>query len=431
MRRPPSRRSLLRAGLASGLALFAGCSGERPSGIETTDHETTSKETETAPETEPPQRGTDDADGRVECSTNGHPGGSHGTWRMSAHDAASTRYNPAGEGPTSTVSTRWRLDPPEEAGYTATGPVVNDGTAFVGRGGADTSRYQGQPPWFLLALDAESGAERWRFETGGVVRSPPVYHRTSVFVRTEDAVTALDSDDGTRRWTFERGTDPAGALVPVGETLYLAWNGSLFALSVEDGSVRWQTERADAGWFAVSEDTLFATSDHGAELLAIDAADGSVNWRVRANHDHFSAPSVFDCTIYVGDGDYVRALDAVNGTEQWAFETYGGLFHGPAVDGERVHVAVGSSVFGLDADDGTRRWHTGAERQSTPPSVVGETLYVGDIAGLVRALDAASGEERWRHETARGVFDAPAVARGTVFASDESGTVYALDSIDG
>lgn len=79
------------------------------------------------------------------------------------------------------------------------------------------------------------------------------------------------------------------------------------------------------------------------------------------------------------------------------------------------------------------------------PTVLDDALYVGDASGVLRALDPASGTERWRFETAGAFFSgtgadhSPVLADGTLYAvsGSQSGAhgegfaLYALDAATG
>ena len=61
------------------------------------------------------------------------------------------------------------------------------------------------------------------------------------------------------------------------------------------------------------------------------------------------------------------------------------------------------------------------------PAVVAGVVYVGSGDSYVYALDADSGELRWRYSTGNGVFSSPAVVDGVVYVGSDDGYVYALD----
>ena len=77
----------------------------------------------------------------------------------------------------------------------------------------------------------------------------------------------------------------------------------------------------------------------------------------------------------------------------------------------------------------------GVSRRRPPvfssPAVAGSTLFIGSDDGFLYALDADSGELRWRFEAGREIFSSPSVADGTVFVGAHTGFVYTLDADTG
>jgi glucose dehydrogenase len=70
---------------------------------------------------------------------------------------------------------------------------------------------------------------------------------------------------------------------------------------------------------------------------------------------------------------------------------------------------------------------------STTPLIVGDTVYVQDLTGTVRAIDRATGAVRWQADQ-RNLLVGPngvAVGWGMVFANDGSSGVVALDAASG
>jgi outer membrane protein assembly factor BamB/class 3 adenylate cyclase len=67
------------------------------------------------------------------------------------------------------------------------------------------------------------------------------------------------------------------------------------------------------------------------------------------------------------------------------------------------------------------------------PIVVDGSVIIGDLSGVVRALDARTGEERWRFRTSNGGgFTASAAAAdGLIFVADLAGTLHGLDATTG
>ena len=62
------------------------------------------------------------------------------------------------------------------------------------------------------------------------------------------------------------------------------------------------------------------------------------------------------------------------------------------------------------------------------PAVVDGVIHVGSWDNYVYALDAASGELRWRYETGDSVFSSPAVVDGVVYVGSWDNYVYAVST---
>ena len=187
-------------------------------------------------------------------------------------------------------SIRWsRRVATEESGRTFATPVaVSDGSLYLGSLSGATG---------VVALDAESGRERWSRSTD-VVTAGPVVADGIVLVRAHSLVVAFDTD-GTRRWSFnvpgEGGQtlalDDEYAYTPGGDTLYAidrdgetAWSyessggrvgpptvagddvvvreeGQLTALSRTDGTERWKATQTGTGEAVVTPGAVFLTGD--------------------------------------------------------------------------------------------------------------------------------------------------------------------------
>lgn len=106
-------------------------------------------------------------------------------------------------------------------------PVVRDGVVYTfgSTGGSGT----------LLALDTDSGEERWRVDVGD--DDPPVVTGESVYASGDEELVALDVEDGAAEVAFGQ---PARPLARVGDVLYAAHEGVALAFDATTGERLWR-----------------------------------------------------------------------------------------------------------------------------------------------------------------------------------------------
>ena len=174
-------------------------------------------------------------------------------------------------------------------------------------------------------------------------------------------------------------------------------------------------------------------------------------------------PLVADGTVYLAtwQASGLVALDVGTGAERWRAEVglvigslYGEL--SAAVEGGVLYVvgtegagassdsAPPAAVYALDAATGQERWRYsfGAELHATTPIVVGELLVFTTESfdeNAVHALDTATGQERWTAtlSPALGFLTAVAAGEGALYLAaigldgSEGGAVLSLDPVTG
>ncbi len=271
-------------------------------------------------------------------------------------------------------------------------PAVGDGTVYS-RDGYD-----------LVAIDEESGTERWRFEGDSEPLLDPVFADGTVFVAS-GPVYALDGQTGTVQW--KRSFDDRYEDLTVSEdgTVYVATYEQLFALDADTGKQEWVAPggqcsalRSTRTNLVVTDDDIFyAAEDH---LYAIDRSDGTIRWSVY-NKDMETGSvhaglTVADGTIYVGVNDThydgpnnVLAFDAEDGSKQWGAQATDMPVKGITAHGDTLYVTFENGgtplLIGLSAADGTVRWRFEGNDDGgkdgigsapvTAPVVMDDTVY--------------------------------------------------------
>jgi outer membrane protein assembly factor BamB len=150
-------------------------------------------------------------------------------------------------------------------------------------------------------------------------------------------------------------------------------------------------------------------------------------------------------------------VNAADGRELWKRRTGGPVPSTPAVAGDIVYVgSYDGKFYALDAKTGETRWKfsTGGERRFeakglhgqqpknqtiadafdvflSSPVVGGGSVYFGSGDGHVYSLDAASGALNWKFRTGDVVHASPAYADGVVYFGSWDSYFYAVDARTG
>lgn len=262
----------------------------------------------------------------------------------------------------------------------------------------------------VVATDLESGSTVWGTafsaaeEPIGEDLSPTVAGDTLV-VSGDGVVTALARSDGSVRWQYGTDSEDSTSTKVVDGTVYVGSDtGWCHAISLADGTREWAVETPGDidtyrlfGVPAVADGTVFFPTSQG--MYALDAATGDQQWTGTTSD---FPPVVGDGSVYVVQGENVAALDQATGEEQWRTDAEYDIRSTPTVADGRVFVRrYEGKVHAIDAEDGTELWEAEpGEASYTPLVAAGDTLYVPtgtDTYQQLVALDAASGEVRWRH----------------------------------
>ena len=259
----------------------------------------------------------------------------------------------------------------------------------------------------VIALDAHTGAERWRAGANAEVLAAPVINDGVVVVRASDSrVVAFDADDGKWRWMYQR-TTPAlalrnypGLIAAEGVAVVGYPGGKLVAINLENGGPIWELTVAsprgvtelermnDVAGTAVLGSDICAVTFHG-RIACFDPRNGSSLWA----RDFSSAVGMdkdVRLAVATADDDSVHGLDGFNGSELWK---QGGM----------------------------------ARRQVTRPLIVDSVVVVGDREGYLHALDRETGHfvGRTRSDRSGIAVEPRAYDRSGVVVQTRSGGVHA------
>jgi len=320
---------------------------------------------------------------------------------------------------------QWRY---EAGSAVESSAAIVDGTAYVGTSAGE-----------LLALDAATGALKWKY-TGanadyGIGESSPAVAGGTVYIGDLEGVFhAVDAATGRAKWTFRTKAEIKSSPVVAGNRVLIgSYDGSLYALDVASGRELWKVttdnyvHATPAIWNGVA---YFGGCDeyfHGVRLsdgeqvvqlsteaytaasallvdgvayfgtfandvVAVDIRAKRVTWRYMDPDRQFpfysSAAFANGLVILGGRDKFVRAIDAATGQQRWAFATRARVDSSPAIAGSRVVVGSGDGkVYVLDLETGREVWSFEAGAGFTAsPAIAGGRIVIGDIDGNVYAF---------------------------------------------
>lgn len=176
------------------------------------------------------------------------------------------------------------------------------------------------PPYGILALDADTGADAWFHPTLGPVASSPAIRDDVVYATTKEGELLAIGLDGVLRWNRTIGpsiASPAASadLVVVGDGL-LPSGGSLRAFRAS-GEPVWQvplTGPVSASPTIAGPLVYAATNEGEGTVVAVDLATGAVRWSLVLEPAEFilSSPVVYEGSLYLAsdNGRLYRIDDA-------------------------------------------------------------------------------------------------------------------------
>ena len=281
---------------------------------------------------------------------------------------------------------------PDPFDYYLSSPTIVQDTVYVGSGDGN-----------VYALDAASGALRWKFHTGDVVHASPAIANGIVYIGSWDSYFyALDAKSGQQRWRFKTGEDhdianqvgiQSSATIADGVVYFGCRDSNLYALDAATGAKKWVY--SNKGSWVIStpianDGTLyFATSDSGL-FNAVDSKTGALKYSLSFHHwPMFSSPAIAGRSLYIGSNSgTLMAIDLDKHAAAWVFSTDGANRNAAALTqkgGDPNYGAVFSDNFYDDMVLGVwKMLSIGAVLSS--PVIERDMIYFGSTDGNLYAI---------------------------------------------
>ena len=208
------------------------------------------------------------------------------------------------------------------------------------------------------------------------------------------------------------------------------------------GAVAWARGDGSRGQprIELGKDVLVVVWETGA-VTAHSPTTGDPLWPepFQRAHQFIGSPAVStDCIVFGAADCYVKCLELNTGDPRWGYDTEALVRSKPLIVGDKAYVGADDGrlyAFRLDSD--IPEWifpavdHPASRPILGGPAACGDTIVCGSCDRSVFAVDAETGEPKWRRK-----LESPIIARTTVAGENayvvaEAGRIECLRAADG
>lgn len=251
------------------------------------------------------------------------------------------------------------------------------------------------PDGFVIAMDARTGRQKWRFKSKPIEASPLLRGKRLFIGSWDGNVYALNARNGKVIWSSAIGSKVNASLAYANGRIFAAdYTGTLHALDARTGRRIWSAGDATEFYYAtpvVAYGRVYIGSTDGT-MYAYGAKTGNLLWAKPLGTYVYSSAAIFDRKVYVGsyDGQFY-ALDAATGDVRWQKEMPSSVHAPPVVMAGLVYVATcatcGSaaqrfvkngvdSTTAFNARTGKQVWRNPAGKYSSPIVADQDRVYL-------------------------------------------------------
>lgn len=316
--------------------------------------------------------------------------------------------------------------------------------------------YFGSNDGTLYAVDATSGELSWNVNVGWAVNSSPAAGYGMIFFTARDhRIRAVDAATGKLKWVFRLGDDlryepgfdyySSSPAIDQSEVFVGGGDGYLYCLDAKTGNLKWKFNsgvRLRTSPALTDDKVVFGTM--GGHLIALDRKNGKEVWRFATlgaslkledyGYDRsgiVSSPSIADGIVTAGCRDgIVYAVDLANGQLVWKYDhNISWPISTPGRHDGQVFVGTSDGRFfqSINAKTGEEQWRTQtAGNVFSSPALTVDQVYFGDLAGYIYGCDQSWGKELWRVKTGGAIYASPMIHGGIVYCGSDDGVMYAL-----
>ena len=349
----------------------------------------------------------------------------------------------------------WRANAGEGSSTNAAltaAPVANRDTIFVMDAGQNVRAFALEDGARRWSVSLKSGSRRDRRSFGGgIAVADDLVIATSGY----GFAVALDIETGEERWRREFAGPTTGApTIKDGRAFIVSQNNEIFALKVADGSLEWSDQAISESARVLSSPSPAAVEElvvvpySSGEVIAYLGLNGRRLWTdalvrtgrftpISSINDISSRPVLSSGLVFASSqSGLTTAIDGRSGQRVWS-QPIGSVF-APSVTGEYLFLSgVEGQVVCMAINNGAVIWATQLQRFGNEKKKSGRITYAGPIVasnqvivasskGELVALSPQTGEETARLKLGAPVFLEPIAVGDKLIILTDAGRLIAV-----
>lgn len=324
---------------------------------------------------------------------------------------------------------------------------VQTGTAIYSSPVVEGNRvFVGDDAGILTAYNLKTGKKLWAYQSGNrIVGTPAVENGIVVFGSADQYIYGIDAKNGSLKWRIQAEAPVLGAVTIQQGIAYIGSSDHIFrAIDIQNGKVVWTYNNVkgyvETKPLVTNNQVIFGAWDN--TLYSLDKHNGHENWRWTGSltRMHFSPAAVWPVAtqnrVFIVDPERaLTAIDLTTGATIW--RTYQSKVRetiGLSADQTRIYAkTMQDSVvcYSATAEQPKQLWRAnlqfGYEHATSMMAEQGDVVLGSTKDGLIFALQAKTGEIRWKHKIGNSLINTVVpVGRNQLLVTAASGELCLL-----
>lgn len=252
---------------------------------------------------------------------------------------------------------------------------------------------------YVYALEAKTGALRWKFDTGGAITTYPELLGDRVYVGTKNGDSyALTQQDGRVAWKT-RSSEAVSCLLPVYpfDELFFITNNTYVA----------KVNTFLNKYFPWRPKIIQMTS--AGTLSLLDGSHQKIIWQKQTGKTSVNCPRKWFSSVYIKEKTAIRSIDYKSGNSRWTVKTNQSLPGPLLLEWRMWHFSFKKHFFSLNVP----------------------LLIVGGSNGGVLAFDGKSGAQLWQANCYGQAYHPPIRVSNRYYFACTDGGVYSVAARSG